>query len=253
MPASRRTSSYGFDEYMRAISECVAKISGKASDTGPILIGHSLGGTLAAIYCALAPESVRGLVLLGAPLCFQPGTSPFRDALVALVPSGLSEADPFPGSLLSYMSMLASPRTFIWSRLIDAAVSFTSHSAMEIHARVERWALDEVPLPGRLVHQIIDWLYRENRLCCGALKIAGALVGPANLSAPTLAVMNPNDEVAPPASIEPFIAAMPAEDAQVVEFPDETGVCLQHLGVLVGREAYANVWPKIISWIKAHG
>jgi len=28
---------------------------------------------------------------------------------------------------------------------------------------VERWALDEVPLPGKLVHQIVEWLYRENR------------------------------------------------------------------------------------------
>jgi len=28
---------------------------------------------------------------------------------------------------------------------------------------------------------------------------------------------------------------------------------LQHLGVLVGRQAHAQVWPEIISWLKAHG
>lgn len=42
---------------------------------------HHLGGTLAAIFCALEQESVRGLVLLGAPLCFAPGSSQFRDGV----------------------------------------------------------------------------------------------------------------------------------------------------------------------------
>ena len=58
------------------------------------------------------------------------------------------------------MSELASPATFIWSRLIDAVLSATDQRALDIHARVERWALDEVPLPGKLVHQI-EWLYRS--------------------------------------------------------------------------------------------
>jgi polyhydroxyalkanoate synthase len=215
-------------------------------------MGHSLGGTLAAIFGALAPETIRGLVLLGAPLCFQPDESQFRDALVALVPPDISEVDPFPGSLLSHMSALASPNTFVWSRLMDAALSVTDRRAMEIHARIERWALDEVPLPGKLVHQIIEWLYRENRLCRGALKVGNTLIGPAGLSVPTLAVVNVADEVAPMASIKPFLDATPTQDVQIVEYPGELGVCLQHLGILVGRQAHERVWPEIISWLNSH-
>ena len=90
-------------------------------------------------------------MLLGAPLCFEPSENQFRDALVTLVPQDISDADPFPGSLLSHASALASPRAFIWSRLMDAAMSTTDPFAMAIHARVERWALDEIPLPGKLV------------------------------------------------------------------------------------------------------
>src|SRR6516225_7996283 len=111
-----------------------------------------------------------GLVLLGAPLSFEPSENQFRDALVSLVPSEISDSDPFPGSLLSHASALASPGAFVWSRLMDAAMSIADPHAMETHARVERWALDEVPLPGKLVHQIIEWLYRENRFCRGTLK-----------------------------------------------------------------------------------
>lgn len=248
LPATRDTNSIGLDEYTRAISDCVAVSRGDGGPK-PFLIGHSLGGTLAAIHAASAPGSIQGLVLLGAPLCFEPKQSRFRDALVSLVPSTLPGANPFPGSLLSHMSALASPDTFVWSRLIDAALSLTDQHAMDIHARVERWALDEVPLPGKLVQQIIEWLYRENRFCRGTLKIGDALVGPTSLSAPVLAVVNTADDVAPMASLKPFTDSLPSKDVRIVEYPGEIGVCLQHLGILVGREALATVWPDIMAWI----
>ncbi len=250
LPASPDTGNNGLDEYARAISACIATM-GDGSATKPFLIGHSLGGTIAAIYGALRPGSIQGLVLLGAPLCFPPEASPFRDALVSLVPQALPDTEPFPGSLLSYMSALASPGTFVWERLLDAALSAGDPHAMEIHARIERWALDEVALPGKLVRQIVDELYRENRLCRGILEVDGARVGPATVAVPTLAVVNMADEVAPLSSIDPFLSAMPAENARIIRYSGETGVCLQHLGILVGREAYQQIWPQIASWLKA--
>lgn len=253
MPASQYTSDKGIDEYAVAISDCVAKISQQGSPKKPLLIGHSLGGTLAAIYAALAPESICCLVLLGAPLCFEARGSQFRDALIAFIPSELSDAEPFPGSLLSHASAFASPSSFVWSRLMDAALSVIDPRAIDIHARVERWALDEMPLPGKLVHQIVERLYRENRLCHGTLKVKEKLVGPSSLSAPTLAVVNIADEIAPLGSVKAFIEAMPIKDVKIIEYPGEPGVCLQHLGVLLGRQAYARVWPEIISWINSHG
>jgi polyhydroxyalkanoate synthase subunit PhaC len=253
MPASRATSHSGLGEYMLAISTCVEKVSRKSRDARPFLMGHSLGGTLAAIFGASAPATIRGLVLIGAPLSFEPQASRFRDALVGLVPADLSHSEPFPGSLLSQMSALASPATFVWSRMIDAALSVGDARALDVHRRVERWALDEVPLPGKLVHQIIESLYRENRLCCGTLRVRGKRVGPACLSAPTLAVVNMADDVAPLAAVEPFIDAMETKYTQIIEYEGERGVCLQHLGALVGRQAYAELWPQIISWIGHHG
>ena len=250
--ASGHPKSNGLDECVRAISECVSMVSAKNRGAKPFLIGHSLGGTLATIFGTSEPENIQGLVLLSAPLCFQPEEYQFRDALVSLIPPNMSDAEPCPGSLLSYMSALASPDTFVWSRLKDAVLSATDGRAMEIHALVERWALDEVPLPGRLVHQIIEWLYRENRLCRELLRIGERLVGPSRLSAPTLAIVNAEDAVAPLASVKPFTEVMPTSDVRIIEYPGEVGVSLQHLAVLIGRDARARVWPKIALWINSH-
>jgi polyhydroxyalkanoate synthase subunit PhaC len=249
LPASEQTAGSGFDEYAQALFDCVEIISGTNGNTRPCLIGHSLGGTLATIFCASAPAAARGLVVLGAPLCFQPATSRFRDALVSLVPSAISQAGAFPGSLLSQMSALASPDTFVWSRLMDAVMSVGDAHALEIHARVERWALDEVALPGALVHQTLEWLYRDDRFLRGALPVRDKLIGPRDLSVPMLAVVHTSDEVAPPAAIKPFIDAVPVAETRIIEYAGEPGVGLQHLGVLVGRQAHAQIWPQIIGWL----
>jgi polyhydroxyalkanoate synthase subunit PhaC len=247
-----RRQNRGLDEHSKAISECVSMITRQAGGKRPYLAGHSLGGTLAGIFSAVEPASIRGLVLLGAPLCFEPATSKFRDALVALLPPDVSETDPFPGSLLSCMATLAAPGTFIWSRSLDAALSVTDSRALEVHALVERWSLDEVALPGKLVHEILQWLFRENRFCRGSLDVCGAVVGPSSLSVPTLVVVNMADEIAPLTSIKPCVDAMPVTDARIIEYPGETGVGLQHLGVLIGRQAHARVWPEIIAWLSGH-
>jgi polyhydroxyalkanoate synthase subunit PhaC len=252
MPPSAGDGKAGLTEYAdRAIGEAVARISQEPGCSQPFLMGHSLGGTFAAIFGALDPQSVRGLVLLGAPLCFQPGTSRFRDAIVAIAPSFVSETSIVPGSFLSQLSALADPETFVLSRLFDATFSSADPLAWDIHMRVERWALDEVPLSGKLVHEILQWLYRENRFCRGTLPVRERTVGPSDLRLQMLAVVNPVDEIAPPASVIPFIDAMPGQDVRVLEYPGEIGVGLQHLGILVGRRAYTHVWPEIISWLRA--
>ena len=112
--------------------------------------------------------------------------------------------------------------------------------------------LDEVPLPGKLVHQIMQWLFREDRFCRGTLEVCGTVVGPSSLSLPILAVVNTADEIAPLASIKPCIDAVPTNDARIIEYRGEIGVGLQHLGILVGRQAHARVWPEIIAWLKGH-
>jgi polyhydroxyalkanoate synthase len=248
---SRADGNEGLDEYADAITACAAEVAKEHGGDKPIVIGHSLGGTLAAIAVAVQPEKCRGLVLLGAPLCFAPGTSRFRDTLAKLEPSALSESPVVPGSFLSQLSAMASPETFLWSRYVDAALSLAEPDAAGLHARVERWVLDEAPLPGKLVYQVFQWLYRENRLCRGELVVKQRTLAPSGLHVPTLAVVNRDDDIAPLASVKPFLDALATHDTRVIEHPGETGVALQHLAILVGRRAHAQVWPEIVKWLRS--
>jgi polyhydroxyalkanoate synthase len=253
LPASGETCNVGLAECGEAISASLDTIGSGVAGSKPVLMGHSLGGTLAAIYAAAAPGTIRGLVLLNSPLCFRPNESAFRDALVSLVPAPVSDLDPYPGSILSQASAAASPHTFVWSRLMDVILSAGDSRAVDIHARIDRWALDEVALPGKLVREIVDALYRENQFCRGVLKIGEKTIGPSSLSVQILAVFNTADAVAPLASISAIRDVLGPGRLHIVEYFGEAGVCLQHLGILVGREAFARIWPQIIGWINAQG
>jgi polyhydroxyalkanoate synthase len=242
----------GLDHYAyEAIGACVARIVEGPAGTKPVLIGHSLGGTFAAIYAAAEPRSVAGLVLLGAPVRFASESSRFRDAVAAFAPAQFSETAVVPGSVLSKFCALASPEIFIWSRWADFAQGINDPGAIEMHMRVERWALDEMPLSSRLVEEVIRWLYREDRFCRGDLEIAGRKVGPGKITVPTLAVVTTSDDVVPLASVQPFLEALSSSDVQLIEYSGEPGVGLQHLGILAGRRAHATIWPKILEWIDA--
>lgn len=251
VPPSDGDREAGLAEYVNeAIFACAEAVSDKADGRPPFLAGHSLGGTLAAIFCATQPHAAQGLILLSAPLCFAPASSAFRDSLVSILPPSFLKTDIVAGSLLSHASTMASPDTFLWSRWLDGALSAADPSALAIHNRVERWALDEAALPGKLVNEIVQWLYREDRLCRGTLPVGSKTVGPSSLRVPTLAIVNSADAIAPLGSVVPFIEGMPIEDKRVMECSREIGVSLQHLAILVGREARARVWPEIIAWIK---
>lgn len=250
-PPSDEAQSTGIGEYANdAISECVARVAHEMQGKAPFLFGHSLGGTLAAIFCAIE-QSVRGLVLLGAPLCFGPESSPFRDGILSMFPQIPSGAKAVPGSLLSQVSALVSPDTFLWARLKASAFNLFYPQALEINARIERWLLDEVPLPGRLVTEIVEFLYREDRFCRGALPIGDRTVGPSTVQVPILAIVNSADAIAPLGSVKPFLDAAPADEIRIIEFPGERGVSIQHLAFLAGPWVYAHIWPEIFSWLDA--
>lgn len=251
LPPEEGDGHAGIDDYAGALVAAGNAIAARHSGLPPFVLGHSLGGTLAAIACALQPALARGLVLLGAPISFEPGSSHFRDLVVAQ-DGDIPEDDTVAGSLLSQSCALLAPETFVWPRLMDAAFSLADPAALNTHIRVVRWGLEEVPLPGRLVHQIVEWLYREDRFRRGTLTVAGRTLGPDDLRIPMLAVVNPADEIGPRAAVEPFFARVATGNTRIIEHPAEIGIGLQHLAILAGRRAHAETWPAIADWMAAN-
>lgn len=237
------------DRLLIACLDCVARETGQSRVA---LAGHSLGGTLAAIFAALHPERVRALVLLEAPTKFGGDAGPLA-RLVAMMPAAaLRETfDAVPGSFLDLASIAASPRSFLGARWLDRLAAAGDPGALATHWRVERWALDEFPLPGRFFEEVVEQLYREDRFLSGRLVVNGRAARPAALAMPLLGVVRPESLIIPLQSALSLHDIAPSPRQRLLRYHGDRGVSLQHVGVLVGKTAHRLIWPAILRWIKA--
>jgi polyhydroxyalkanoate synthase subunit PhaC len=239
---------FGLAEYAsRLIRDCLDA----AGASRAVLLAHSLGGLLAAVFAALHPERVQGLALLAAPLHFGAETRVFRAMVAGLDPGALPDA--LPGSFLSMASLAAAPDTFGADRVADALASAADPAAWRTHLQVERWALDEFALPRGLVSDLATQIVREDRFARGTLRIGRRSAAPSRIAAPLLCVVDPRCRLVPPASVLPVVEAAGSRCKTVLHYEGDIGVSLQHVGPLVGRRAHALLWPKILDWSERVG
>ena len=215
--------------------------------------GHSVGGILATLFSAAHPGRVRGLVLLGAPLHFG-GDVGALGRLVSLFPDTRAlagEAATVPGSLLNLVSLAASPRSFLLERSADWLASLGDPGRMRRHLLVERWTLDESALPRQLFLDLVDRLYRDDAFLGGRLRLGGARLVPRDVRAPVACVISRRCDIAPPESVLPVLERLGTGDRELIWYAGDTGVSLQHVGMLVGATAHRNIWPRLVEWMRA--
>ena len=248
---SEAEQGYGLAEYAdRLLLECLSAITAETGQTRVFLAGHSLGGTLAAIFAALHPDRVRGLALLEAPLHFTPDGGALERLVAVAPPVSVLSTLPgnVPGTFLDLVSVAASPSSFVWARWLDWIASLPDPQARRTHLRVVRWTLDELPLARRLFEEVVELVYRQDGFLRGALRVGGRRAAPEQVEAPLLSVVDPRSRLVPPRAVLPFHAASRSADARVLWYHGDVGVALQHVGALVGRSARREVWPAILGW-----
>lgn len=246
-----RDNWMGLAQYAdRAISDCLEAIENETGAAKIFVTGHSLGGTLAAIFSSLHPDRLHGLIELEGPMEFGAGRletamagGPPASAVTGLVGN-------VPGSLLDWMSVWADPFTFSAEPWLDWLQSSRSADERRLHWQVRRWALDETPIARQLFEEVEEELYRRNRFAEGELRIDGRPARPQAIEAPIVAILDRRSRIVPPPSVEAYRSRTGSSDVQILDYPGDTGVLMQHVGVLVGERAHKLLWPSILQWIE---
>jgi poly(3-hydroxyalkanoate) synthetase len=209
------------------------------------LVGLCQGGWLSLIYAARFPEKVRRLVLVGAPVDVSVESDLSRmvagasqRAFEGLVDSG--------GGIVRGDHMLR-----FWNLPPDAEVvlqrNLSSESAGELLERFERWYGQTLDLPGTYYLQIVNWIFRENRLAKGSFVALGQTVHLDDLKAPVFLLAGADDEVVPAPQA---LATGPLLGTSAAVLECAT-VPSNHLGLFMGSKTLAVSWPRIGWWLQS--
>jgi polyhydroxyalkanoate synthase len=242
----------GLSDYAdRLLLACLDAVALETGRERAVLAGHSLGGTLAAIFASLHPKRVEGLILLEAPTKFGRDAGPFAPFVAMMPASAVREVfGTVPGTFLDIVSATASPVSFIGARCLDRVTAMGDPRAVTTQMRVERWALDEFPMPGRLFEDVVEELYRNDEFLRGTLCVNGRAASPEALRMPLLSVVRPSSLIIPPQSVLPLHDLAPTRRQRLLRYDGDRGVSLQHVGVLIGETAHRRIWPGILQWIE---
>ena len=187
--ATAEMRDYGIDAYLSDLNVAIDDLGGRA-----FLVGLCQGGWLAAAYAARFPGKVARLVLAGAPI--DPGAAESRttQALAAVPPAAVESLVAMIGGRTSGALSLAP-----WSQSVEdeysaeAAVQCAGDSAL--NQRFDTWNTRTVDLRGAYFLQVVEWLFRENRLARGCFPALGRRARLSDIEAPMFVLAAAEDEI----------------------------------------------------------
>lgn len=233
------------EQYVARAVRMVAKQAG-----GPItMLGYCIGGAVATCFTALHEEGlIKNLVLLTTPIDFQDAgpfgvwtrPSVFPLELLTSVFPAVPGAYPDVGSKL-LQPLPASVGQFVRleEKLRDERFDVYGWQAMF------RWVNDGVSFPSGCYRQWIGEFYQSNKLVRGQLVMNGRKVLLSNIRCPLLNVVASNDVIAPRPTTSAILGLVSSTDKA------ELVVKGGHVGIVVGKAAATDLWPKVGAWLAA--
>jgi poly[(R)-3-hydroxyalkanoate] polymerase subunit PhaC len=210
------------------------------------MLGWCIGGTLSLMHCALFEDSpVRNLLLLTTPVDTS-GSLYFNwTARDSFDVDHVSEVyGSVPGRSIDFANKMMKPVTNywttyrrLWQNIYDGKPQRESYQAMA------RWVADNPPFPGRAYREWITWMYKENRLVRGRMRIGGQRVDLGKVDQNVLVVTAGSDHIAPRQGTMPLLDMLGSED--VTHFDRPGG----HIGLMAGSRARKEIWPDLAEWL----
>lgn len=238
-----------FDDYvLEYLPRAIRKFKTVAETDEFSMLGWCLGALISTMYAALRPDDgVRNLVLLTAPLDFsEQEVGAFTrwtshpafnaDRIVEtlgnvpgeMIDSGAKLLKPIENYIGSYVAL--------WDRIDNPKAAEGWHA-------MNTWVRDIIPMAGAAYQQLINELYKENRLMRGTMTLRGERVELKRLKASVLNVIAEGDHITPPCQSEGVL--------NLIGSPDKTLFKVRggHIGIMAGSGAEKNTWPHIETWL----
>ena len=236
---------------LRTIDSCLCDLNVALDDIGtPVdLVGLCQGGWLALVYAARFPQKVRRLALVGAPVDVTAAPSAFSRRLHATPQAFVTELvrrgnGVVLGEVLQDLWPFDPDELALAAKALQFPTPQTEAECATLQ-RFLRWRNRTLDLPGPYYLQVVQWVFRENRIARGCFPALGRCVNLREWRRPMFLLAGAEDMIAP---AKQALAAAALTGAKEEEIEIAIAPC-GHLALLMGRETMKNEWPKIAAWL----
>lgn len=229
---------------LELLHRSIDRVCRHAGSRDAFVLGYCLGGTLSAMYAALRPARIAGLVALAAPVSFANGGR-FREFTapgVFNVDRAVAADGLVPVEVMRPAFQLLDPMGNWTKYLAIDKASADPVQLTRVLAR-ERWIEENVPMPGAFAREFIRKGYQEDRLLAGTWVVRGERVDLRAIRAPVHVVACRKDFITPVSAALPLGAAVGGASTSTVL---DTG----HIGVVVGSEGPRTFYPLLDRWFR---
>jgi polyhydroxyalkanoate synthase subunit PhaC len=149
-----------------------------------------------------------------------------------------------PGSLIDFANKMQKPvnnfwTTYrqLWSSLLDGENPRAAYQPMA------KWVADNPPFAGRAYREWLTWMYKENRLIKGTLRLRGRRVDLRAIEQNLLVVTAGADHITSRPETLPLLELVGSGDVTHLDRPGG------HIGLMAGSKARHEIWPDIAEWL----
>lgn len=180
------------------------------------LLGYCLGGTIAAIYTAIAEEPIKNLVVATVPIDFSVDYIP--DQWSNALKNGKIDIGRFidvyglvpPQYVDTMFRSISAP--FYISPYVSLFHRAFDDKFVEQWRKMDKWTKGHVPFTGAAFKQLTNDLARDNKLVKGEMTVRGKKVDLANVKANLMIVVSKNDHLIPEEQSLPLLELVSSED-----------------------------------------
>ena len=235
---------YTLDYMPRAIRKLKA-VSGSQEFS---MLGWCIGAILTTIYAALRPDDgLRNLILLTAPLDFANKEAitfaRWTDPQYFDVEKVLAMFGNMPPEIIEYGAKALKPVENYIGNYLRLWDNLDNPQVVEAWHAMNTWVTDNIPMAAGAFRQLINDLYRKNRLMEGSLMLRGERVDVGRIRAQLLTVIAEGDHITPPCQSETILSRVSSTDKELYRIPGG------HIGIMAGSGASKRTWPHIDGWL----
>ncbi len=238
-----------FDDYtLEYLLRAVRKFKSVTETEQFSILGWCLGALISTMYAALrADDGLKNLVLLTAPLDFSDKTA---GGFARWTSDSSFNADRIvdtfglvPGEMIDTGAKMLKPVENYVGTYLNLWENIDNPKVVEAWHAMNTWVRDIIPMAGGAYRQLINELYKENRLIEGKLALRGEPVDLGKLKANLLNVIAEGDHITPPCQSEGIMDRVGSQDKEL--FRVRGG----HIGIMAGSGAEKSTWPHIERWL----